>query len=376
MDQGLVGRVVAGYRVERVVGRGGMGVVYEATELELDRTVALKVLAPALAQDEGFRTRFVAESQSAASLDHPNIVPIFRRGEDDGLLFIAMRFVAGEDLETLVRREGPLDPARVVAIVGKIASALDEAHLKGLVHRDVKPANVLLGKDDHAYLSDFGLTKRLEVSAVATRTGAILGTLDYIAPEQVRGGKLGPWTDVYALGGLLFKTLTGRVPFPVETYEKLVAQVSEPPPRPSEVHPGVPEGFDAVVKRAMAKDPKDRYESAGELASAAVAAIEQSTRKPARRATSGDPATRASRRALLAAASVQPFNLALAAVVLIAGVLFGGVLAGILLAAALYGAGVGLSYRESSGDEGQRADKRTDEPGPDAATRPSFPTRQ
>ena len=365
MEDGLVGRVVAGYRVEHVVGRGGMGVVYRATEVGLDRTVALKVIAPELAQDEGFRDRFVAESRTAAKLDHPNIVPVFHAGEDDGLLFIAMRFVAGEDLKTLMRREGPLDPGRVVAIVCKVASALDEAHRRRLVHRDVKPANVLLAEGDYAYLSDFGLTKQAEVSSAATRTGQVLGTLDYLAPEQANGGQIGPWTDVYALGALLFHALTGSVPFPADTdAAKLLAHASRPPPRPSEVRPDLPQSFDKVVAIAMAKDPHRRHTSAGALAEAALAAAEQNTRRPAWRMTSRARAIPASRSVLVVEALRQPFNLALAVAVFAAGAAFGGVLAGVLLAAALYGAGVLVSYRESIGDERRRATlSRADELG-------------
>ena len=177
-----------------------MGVVYRATDLSLDRTVALKVLAEDVASDPDFRRRFVAESKLAASLDHPNVIPIYAAGEADGVLFIAMRFVDGEDLRTLLRAEGALEPGRAVKLIAQVASALDAAHAHGLVHRDVKPANVLVTPDDHVYLTDFGLSKRVAADADQTRTGLVLGTLDYIAPEQIRHEPIGPWTDVYSLG--------------------------------------------------------------------------------------------------------------------------------------------------------------------------------
>src|SRR4051812_29317774 len=229
----MVGTDFAGYRVHRRVGRGGMGVVYEATELALDRSVALKVLASELADDPAFRDRFVTESKLAASLDHENVIPIFAAGECDGRLYLAMRFVAGEDLHSLLRRERRVPPRRAAELVSQVAAALDAAHARGLVHRDVKPANILLARDGHAYLSDFGLSKRLESAVGQTRTGELLGTLDYVAPEQIRRQPLGPATDIYALGSVAFHLLTGRVPFDADTEEgKLWAHISDPPPRP------------------------------------------------------------------------------------------------------------------------------------------------
>jgi serine/threonine protein kinase len=259
-----IGSVIAGHRVERLVGRGGMGVVYEAVDEALDRTVALKLIAPELAAEPGFRGRFMTESRIAASIDHPNVVPIYRAGEEGGLLFLAMRFVSGDDLRTLVERDGPLDPVRAAAVIGQVAAALAAAHARGLVHRDVKPANVLVTADEHCYLTDFGLVKDLAATTGVTRTGEVLGTLDYVAPERIQGGQTGPWTDVYALGCVLFFALTGRVVFPLEEPErKLWAHISEPPPSPS-VTPAV----DAVVAHALAKDPRERYESAPALAAA------------------------------------------------------------------------------------------------------------
>jgi serine/threonine-protein kinase len=264
-----IGSVIAGHRIERLVGRGGMGVVYEAVDESLDRTVALKLIAPELAAEPGFRGRFMTESRVAASLDHPNVVPIYRAGEDGGILFLAMRFVAGDDLRTLVARDGPLEPARAAAVIAQVAGALAAAHERGLVHRDVKPANVLVTADNHCYLTDFGLVKDLAATTGATRTGEVLGTLDYVAPERIQGGGTGPWTDVYALGCVLFFTLTGGVVFPVEEPErKLWAHVSEPPPSA-----GVSPTVDAVIARALAKDPRERYESAPALAAALHGAL-------------------------------------------------------------------------------------------------------
>jgi serine/threonine protein kinase len=204
----------------------------------------------------------MTESRIAASLDHPNVVPIYRAGEEDGLLFLAMRFVTGDDLRTLVERDGPLVPERAAAVVTQVAAALAAAHERGLVHRDVKPANVLVTADGHCYLTDFGLVKDLAATTGVTRTGEVLGTLDYVAPERIQGGETGPWTDVYALGCVLFFALTGGVVFPLDAPErKLWAHISEPPP---------PAGgpFDAVVARALAKDPRERYATAPALAAA------------------------------------------------------------------------------------------------------------
>jgi serine/threonine-protein kinase len=278
MPDPRIGSVIAGHRLERLVGRGGMGVVYEAVDESLDRTVALKLIAPELAAEPGFRGRFMTESRIAASLDHPNVVPIFRAGEEDGLLFLSMRFVGGDDLRTLVDREGPLDPGRAAAVIAQVAAALDAAHARGLVHRDVKPANVLVTADGHCYLTDFGLVKDLAATAGVTRTGEVLGTLDYVAPERIQGGETGPWTDVYALGCVLFFALTGRVVFPLEEPErKLWAHLAEPPPSASAT-PAV----DAVLARALAKDPRERYESTPALAAALRQAVGD---RPVERAT-------------------------------------------------------------------------------------------
>src|SRR5688500_171813 len=190
------GDVFVDYRIEGLAGRGGMGVVYRATQLGLERTVALKVITPALADDPDFRRRFVAESKAAASIEHPNVIPVYYAGEREGVLFIVMRYVDGPDLRALVRAEGKLDAARAAHIIAQVGAGLDAAHQHGLVHRDVKPANVLLGPDDHAYLTDFGLTKRTASTAGGvSRPGGWVGTLGYVAPEQIRGERIDARTD-------------------------------------------------------------------------------------------------------------------------------------------------------------------------------------
>jgi hypothetical protein len=279
------GDVFAGHRIQGVAGRGGMGVVYRATQLDLDRPVALKLIAPSLAEDPEFRDRFVRESRAAASIDHPNVIPIYYTGEHDGLLFIAMRYVEGSDLRTLVRAGGRLEPERAARIVAQVGAALDAAHARGLVHRDVKPANVLLGGEDHAYLTDFGLTKRLtSAGAASTRPGGWVGTLGYVAPEQIRGERVDARADVYALGCVLFHALTGGPPYQRERDEAtLWAHLNDPPPSASSVVPGVPDAFEDVLRRAMAKDPADRFPSAGDLGRAALAATgAHTTERPER----------------------------------------------------------------------------------------------
>jgi predicted Ser/Thr protein kinase len=263
----------AGHRILGIAGRGGMGVVYRALQLDLDRPVALKLIAPQLAEDPDFRERFVRESRAAASIDHPNVIPIYYTGESDGALYIAMRYVEGSDLRTLVRAEHRLDPPRAAQIVAQVASALDAAHARGIVHRDVKPANVLLGANDHAYLTDFGLTKRVSSHTGSTREGGWVGTLGYVAPEQIRGERLDARADVYALGCVLFHSLAGAPPYQRESDEAtLWAHLNDDPPSLHERAPDVPESFDAVLARALAKDPDDRYPSTGDLGRAALAA--------------------------------------------------------------------------------------------------------
>ena len=269
----------AGHRIDRLIGRGGMGVVYHATHLALERSVALKLITPELAEEPGFRERFRRESRIAAALEHPHVVTVHHAGEEAGLLFITMRLIDGEDLGAILKREGALAPDRAAHVVSQVAAALDAAHASGLVHRDVKPANVLVsqGADrEHAYLTDFGLTKRDTSAPSLTGTGNIVGTLDYIAPEQIRGDSVDARTDVYALGCMLFHLLTGRVPFPADLQAaKVFAHLNNPPPSVTAEAPGAPAALDAVVRRAMAKDPSRRFQTAGELAGAARAAADR-----------------------------------------------------------------------------------------------------
>ena len=264
------GSVFAGHRVEALVGRGGMGVVYRARHLELDRVVALKVIGSEELEDRVVRERFLREAKAAASVDHPNVIPLHYAGEEDGVAYLVMRFVDGDDLRTLVRREGPLTPERAADIAGQAGEALDAIHAAGYVHRDVKPANLLLARGGHVYVTDFGVAKRVLSHGGATRTGHWVGSLDYAAPEQIRGGRVDARVDVYALGGVLSFMLTGRVPFERETDEaKMYAHLADPPPQPSAIRPELPVEFDDVVARAMAKQPDDRQPSAGDLGRAA-----------------------------------------------------------------------------------------------------------
>jgi CheY-like chemotaxis protein len=253
------GSVVAGYRIERCIGRGGMGVVYLAEHLHLGRRAALKVIAPELAASEGFRRRFTAEARAAAALRHPNVVGIYDAGEVDGVLYLAMQHVDGRDLEAVLR-EGALDLGRAVRVAEQVAAALDAAHAAGMVHRDVKPANVLLEGAD-AFLTDFGLTKR---AADLALSGRLAGTIAYASPEQVEGRPVDPRADVYALGCLVFHLLAGTPPFVRDSdVAVLYAQVHEPPPRLSELRPELPAGLDDVLAAALAKRPRDRPASAG-----------------------------------------------------------------------------------------------------------------
>ncbi|MDP2712543.1 MAG: protein kinase [Solirubrobacteraceae bacterium] len=274
------GDVFVDHRIEGLAGRGGMGVVYRATQLDLERTVALKVITPALADDPDFRERFVAESKTAASIEHPNVIPVHYAGERNGVLFIVMRFVDGPDLRALVHATGRLEPERAAHIVAQISGALDAAHGHGLVHRDVKPANILLDNDDHAYLTDFGLTKPAASTAGGlSRAGGWVETLGYVAPEQIRGERIDARTDVYALGCVLVYALTGNAPFTGDSDEAtLWAHLNAPPPSET-----VPPEFEGIVARALAKDPSDRYPSTGDLGHAALRAAGRNTTTPPER---------------------------------------------------------------------------------------------
>jgi hypothetical protein len=269
-----IGSEIAGYRLEALLGRGGMSVVYVAEHLRLGRKVALKLLAPALSHDDSFRERFDRESRRAAEIDHPNIIPIYDAGEADGQLYIAMRYVQGSDLKTLIEQDGPLGVGRTLFILEQAAAGLDAAHARDLVHRDVKPANILIEQpSEHVYLTDFGVVKHTAASQGLTRTGLFIGTVDYAAPEQIEGLEVDARTDVYALGCVLYECLAGKGPFDRQGEVAVMhAHLTEAPPRLTGVRPDLPKGLDGVVERAMAKDREERYASCEEVTAAARAA--------------------------------------------------------------------------------------------------------
>ncbi len=272
MAEPVIGSTLAGYRLDALIARGGMGVVYRATHLALERPVALKVIARQFADDEGFRDRFLRESRLAASLDHSAVVPIFDAREEDGELIVAMRLVTGGDLKKRIKAGGPLPPAEAIGLLGQIGAALDAAHVAGIVHRDVKPHNILLERE-RAYLTDFGLAKALGDSGVLSGT-SVVGTVEYMSPEQWRGDQVGPPADVYSLGCVLYESLTGVVPYAR---------------REGDAEPQMPRGLDAVIERAVAKDPAERYATAGELIEAAR---ERQGATPAATLVLSDPADR------------------------------------------------------------------------------------
>jgi tRNA A-37 threonylcarbamoyl transferase component Bud32/DNA-binding beta-propeller fold protein YncE len=272
----LAGTVIAGFRVRSLIGEGAMGAVYLAEDLSQTQRVALKVLDPELARDERFRQRFLRESQVASSLDHPNIVPSLASGDEDGVLYLAMEYIDGVDLRELLRRTGALDPERTLALLAQVACALDAAHAEGLVHRDVKPGNILVatGADgERAYVCDFGLARH--VSSVSSLTGdrGFVGTIDYVPPEQIQGGTIDARADVYSLGCVLFQCLAGERPFDRESELSVVfAHLNEPPPRVTDLRSELPDAFDDVFATALAKRPEERYSTCGELMAAATAA--------------------------------------------------------------------------------------------------------
>jgi WD40 repeat protein/tRNA A-37 threonylcarbamoyl transferase component Bud32 len=285
-DDPRVGTELAGYRIESLLGFGGMSVVYLAEDLRLKRKVALKLLSSSLAEDPSFRERFLRESELAASIDHPNIVPIYEAGKTEELLYIAMRYVEGSDLKDRLQR-GRLDPPDAIGILAQIASALDAAHARGLVHRDVKPSNVLLDTGarpdgaDHVYLADFGITKRVSEEAGLGGDGHLLGTIDYVAPEQIAGGEVDGRADVYSLGCVLYECLVGEPPFRRDSDLAVIfAHLETEPPAPSARRPELPAALDAVIVRALAKEPEQRYAICRELARAALAvAVEEASRR-------------------------------------------------------------------------------------------------
>ena len=276
-----LGTRIGGYELEEVVGRGGMGVVYRARHLHLDRTVALKLLTPELASGNAFRERFLRESRAAAAVHHPNIVTVYDAGDAGGLLYIAMQLVEGSDLAELLDRTGALDPRRALDIGAQVADALDAAHARGLVHRDVKPGNVLMD-ERRCYLTDFGLTRAVSSRTALTVHGEFVGTVDYIPPEQIEGRAVDGRADVYALGCLLYHMLAGSVPYPRDSQIAVVyAHVQEPPPPLSSARPGLPAPLDAVLAKAMAKRPEERHDTCGELIAAMRAAFGVDAAAPA-----------------------------------------------------------------------------------------------
>src|SRR4051812_18260111 len=275
------GTVLGGYRIEGVIGRGGMGIVYRATQLALQRPVALKVIAPNLAEDESFRRRFRRESMLAAAIDHPNIIPVYEAGEVDGVPFIAMRYVKGTDLGGLIAERGPLKTDLVRHMTEQVGSALDAAHAAGLVHRDIKPANILVADDGgdadnvHVYLTDFGLTKGRGESKL-TQTGTWVGTVSYIAPEQVEGRAVDGRADLYSLACVIYEALTAHPPFERDSdIATLYAHLQDDRPQPSQLRPGIAAAVDAVVAKGMARDAQQRYQSGSELGRALRDALAQ-----------------------------------------------------------------------------------------------------
>jgi serine/threonine-protein kinase len=276
--------MLAGYRVEGLLGRGGMGVVYRAEHPRLGASVALKVMEPELAADEVFRERFVREARAAARIRHPNIVPIYDAGEWNGDLFIAMRLIEGEDLRSLLRKQASLSPEQTYAVGIQIASALDAAHRGGLIHRDVKPANILIepGPDPDSgpivYLADLGLTKHLESHTGVTGSGELLGTIDYIAPEQISGARVDGRADIYSLACVLFECLTGTPPYVRENQAAVLwAHLHDEVPRTTSLNPSLPRAVDEPLARGMAKSPDDRFSAARELLGALRVPLEAAT---------------------------------------------------------------------------------------------------
>jgi tRNA A-37 threonylcarbamoyl transferase component Bud32 len=312
-----LGSELAGYRITGVLGRGATSIVYRALELRLEREVALKLLSPELSEDRSFRKRFERESKAAASLQHPNIVPVYAAAEVEGKLFIAMRLIEGSDLKALLQKEERLRAERALATCAQLAGALDAAHASGLLHRDVKPSNVLIEQDaegdEHVYLADFGLAKTLGSGTRMTETGRLLGTIDYMAPEQIRGQQVDGRADLYSLGCLLYECLVGEPPFARRSdVATIYAHLHEPPPAASERKPVLPQAIDAVLARALAKQPEERYPTGSELVEEARVALGlpvETSQRPWRRRRRRRPALLAA--ALLLAAVAVGSALAL-----------------------------------------------------------------
>jgi len=267
------GSIFAGYELESVVGAGGIGILYRARQLRLDRPVALKLVESDVARDPVIRERLRREARTVATLDHPNVVPLYEAGEEEGTVYIATQWVDGTELGTLIHGDGPLEPARAARIAAQIAAALEVAHEKGLVHRDVKPSNVIVTSEDHVYLTDFGLAKRAGTAAGLTGMDKLLGTIDYVAPEQIEGSEPDARGDVYSLACVLFEMLTGEAPFADQKggMAKMWAQLNAESPSLRERRPDVPAALDDVVRRAMAKAPDARPTAAAFRAQVLVA---------------------------------------------------------------------------------------------------------
>jgi serine/threonine-protein kinase len=286
---------IGGCRVDELIGRGGMGVVYRGTDLQLNRPVAIKLIATEHATDAAVRRRFEREARLMAAIDHPNVIPVYAAGEQDGHLYLVMRYVGGTDLHVLLRERGRLEPREAARIVDDLGGALDAAHAAGLVHRDIKPANVLLA-GQHVYLTDFGITRAIDSATRFTDSDEWVGTVDYMSPEHLRGSETDARSDVYALGCLLHACLTGTAPFHRSSAAAtILAHIEDQPPRASDT-PGVPPAFDEILSRALSKKSADRYPTAGELGAAAVAAAAGRTApRSAGRAARGARADRADR---------------------------------------------------------------------------------
>src|SRR5215216_3135918 len=295
-----LGKVLAGYRIEERIGRGGMGLVYRAEHLKLRRRAAIKIIAPELAETSGFHERFNREARIAAALQHPNIVTVYDAGDEDGLLYLAMQYIEGSDLSSVLRSQGRLRPYRALDVCRQVAAALDAAHAQGLIHRDVKPANVLI-EGRTAFLTDFGLTKRTDgTHTELTRAGDVVGTIHYVAPEQIEGGQVSTRSDVYSLGCLLYHCLTGQVPYSRETDVAVIyAHLSEPPPKLTALRPELAAGLDGVIAKALDKSPDRRFPTCTDLVNAARGVIDAAgpldTSAPRKGGESGVTGTEADR---------------------------------------------------------------------------------
>ncbi|HVL50830.1 MAG TPA: protein kinase, partial [Actinomycetota bacterium] len=267
-------RINERFEIESLIARGGMATVYKGTDLTLGRTVAIKILSEELASDPSFVARFRLEAQAAASLTHPNIVAVYDTGSDGDIHYIVMEYLEGRTLHQILNEEGPMPPAEVASIGAEVAHALAEAHGKGIVHRDVKPGNIMIGPRGTAKVMDFGIAKAATAGAL-TQVGSILGTVAYLSPEQARGEPVDGRSDLYSLGTLLYQMLTGKLPLKGDTYVEMVNKLNtQAPPKPSEANPEVPTKLDAVVMRALAKDPEERYQSGGEMAADLAASMQ------------------------------------------------------------------------------------------------------